>query len=88
MPRVLHVRERGLSPDAIYVGRPTKWGNPFKIGLHGTREEVIAMYAEWVIKQPNLMASLHELKGKDLSCWCAPQPCHAHVLLRLANREN
>ncbi|HBM58056.1 MAG TPA: DUF4326 domain-containing protein [Citreicella sp.] len=32
--------------------------------------------------------SLHELRGHDLACWCPPGPCHADVLLRIANKEN
>lgn len=60
-------------------------GNPFVIGKDGTRAEVIAKYEAWIIQQPELMASLHELTGKDLVCWCVPEACHAEVLLRLAN---
>ena len=77
----------GLVPDAVVVSRPSKWGNPFKIGRDGTREQVIAKYEEWLMKQPRLLAALPELRGKTLVCWCAPLPCHADVLDRLANKE-
>lgn len=43
------------------------------------------MYREWLLKQPELMAALHELTGKDLVCTCSPLECHADVLLELAN---
>lgn len=77
----------GLVPNAVSVARPSKWGNPFKIGKDGTREQVIAKYEEWLMKQPRLLAALPELRGKVLVCWCAPLPCHADVLDRLANQE-
>ena len=73
--------------EAVYVGRPTKWGNPFTIGVDGDREEVIKKYKEWFPKQKDLKDSLVELKQKDLLCWCAPKPCHADFLLKLANQE-
>lgn len=69
----------------VYIGRPSKWGNPFLIGRHGTRDEVIEMYEIWLKKQPQLLSALHELRGKTLGCWCAPLPCHGDVLARLAN---
>lgn len=69
----------------VYVGRPSKWGNPFEIGKDGTREEVVAKYEAWIVKQPHLMGCLHELKGKRVACWCAPEKCHGEILVRLAN---
>lgn len=67
----------------VYIGRPSKWGNPFKIGKNGTREEVINKYHEWIETQPELMSSLPELKGKILGCYCAPELCHGNVLVEL-----
>jgi len=52
----------------------------------GSRDEVIAKYRAWIVRQPALMAALHELRGKSLLCWCAPGRCHADVLMELANR--
>ena len=69
----------------IYIGRPSKWGNPFKIPRDGTREECIQKYAEWIESQPHLLAQLKELKGKRLGCYCAPRPCHGDVLAMLAD---
>jgi len=69
--------------NAVYIGRPSKWGNPFKIGRDGNREEVIKKYREYILNRPDLLESLHELRGKVLACWCAPQPCHGDVLLEL-----
>ncbi len=86
MPSVLNKRTDEIPPDAVYVGRPSKWGNPFHIGKDGTREECIAKYRVYIerrIRQGEL--NLEELRGKDLVGWCAPLPCHADVLLELAN---
>jgi uncharacterized protein DUF4326 len=57
----------------------------FVIGRDGSRDEVIAKYRAWIVRQPALMAALHELRSKDLICWCAPERCHAEVLIELAN---
>ena len=70
----------------MYVGRPPKWGNPFKESVDGTREQVIRMYEEWLQKQPDLLRALPELRGKVLGCYCAPRDCHGDVLARMANR--
>jgi len=86
MPRVLNKRTDKISSNAVYVDRPSKWGNPFKIGRDGTREGVINLYANTV--RSRLLYDPHcldELIGKDLVCWCAPLPCHGDVLLKLAN---
>lgn len=83
-PRVIHFK-RAAQTEHIYVGRPTKWGNPFVIGRDGTREEVIAEYREMLENSPDLLAALPELRGHNLACWCAPQACHADVLLEFAN---
>lgn len=80
--RVVHCKR---DPHDVYVGRPSVWGNPFKAGVHGTREEVIEMYREYLLGNERLMAMLPELRGKTLGCWCAPKVCHADVLLELAN---
>ena len=88
MPRVLNKRNDSILKGAVFVGRPSKWGNPFKIGRDGTREEVIAKYREWMLGNEELLEALPELKGKDLYCFCSPLPCHADILLELANKED
>ena len=70
----------------VYIGRPSKWGNPFVVSRDGTRAEVIEKYEKWIKTQPHLMAALPELKGKVLGCWCAPRACHGDVLVRLADQ--
>jgi len=72
-------------PYDIYIGRGSKWGSPFKIGEHGTREEVIQQYEQYITSCKCRLKDLHELKGKVLGCWCKPEVCHGDVLARLAD---
>ena len=72
-----------LQPGAVYVGRPSKWGNPYTIGQDGTREEVISLYRDWIAKKPELIGELAAMNPQTLVCWCAPLPCHADVLKEL-----
>lgn len=84
-PLVVHCKRAKYD---VYIGRPSKWGNPFEIGKDGDRETVIRKYRQWVVMQPHLMAELPELRGKVLGCWCAPKPCHGDVLVSLANTKD
>ena len=74
-------------PYDIYIGRPSKWGNPFIIGKDGTREEVIKKYRDWVCEQPELIKSIinMELDDKILGCYCYPNKCHGDVLIELVD---
>lgn len=88
MPKVWNKRDPKTPKDAVYVGRPSLYGNPFEIGKHGDRENVIRRYKHEVLgEMSNAQLDLLKLnlKGKDLVCWCAPKPCHADVLLEIAN---
>ena len=75
-PRVVHCKRDVYD---LYIGRPSKWGNPFVIGRDGTREDVIEKFRK--IQLPKLRPSLHELGGKVLGCWCKPWACHGDVLI-------
>ena len=87
MPKVYNKYHRDAPHDAVYVGRPSPYGNPFVIGKDGTREEVIAKFRRYVSNSPYMLRIIEELHGKDLVCFCAPKPCHADVLLELANEK-
>jgi hypothetical protein len=79
-------------PYDVYIGRGSKWGNPF---THmddttatyrvGSRDEAISRYLDWIFEQRELLADLHQLRGKVLGCYCFPAPCHGEVLARLAD---
>ena len=108
--RIQRQRTKGwrMPEGAVYVGRPTRWGNPFAIGSllglsgydHADRwqevhigaasaGQVVEAYRAWLTRWggiPGLDPSI--LRGHDLACWCPlDQPCHADVLLELANRQ-
>ncbi len=92
--RIQLSRKKGfkLPPNTVVVSRPGKWGNPFKIGddvpgLPGIkidREDACHYFAIFL---PKPAAEIQrELRGKNLACWCPlGEPCHADVLLAIAN---
>ena len=84
MTRVVHCKK---DPYDVYIGRPSKWGNPFTIGRDGTRAEVISKFREYLLNTPSLLAEVKKLQGKTLACWCHPKPCHGDVLAKLAEAE-
>lgn len=83
MTKVVHCKK---SKYDVYIGRPSKWGNPFVIGRDGGRDEVIDKYRQWLMSQQALLEEVHTLKGRTLGCWCSPQSCHGDVLAELADR--
>lgn len=90
MPKVLNKHRDFIPSSAIYIGRPSKWGNPFAIkNYHNSqsRKLVIEKFEEWIVNQPLLIEDLKELSGKDLVCFCSPKECHGDILLRMANEN-
>jgi hypothetical protein len=92
--RVVHCKRE---PHDVYIGRPSKWGNPYS-HLSGkgsvqvaSREEAIACYEQMLRVQDersqSLMDDLHEIAGKTLGCWCAPKACHGDVLVKLCRER-
>ena len=74
----------GRSIEGVYVGRPSVWGNPYKIGVDGNREEVIQLYRQY-LQESGLSGKATELRGSTLRCHCRDdQACHADVLIELA----
>ena len=88
-PRVVHCKKEEFD---VYVGRGSKWGNPYS-HKEGTlaeyvvesRREAVQRFEEYLLSNEELMGSLSELKGKTLGCWCKPKSCHGDILLRYAN---
>lgn len=87
--RVVHCQKDRFD---VYIGRPSKWGNPFTHIANrktqarfvvATREAAVAAYRDWIRTQPALLAALPELRGKTLGCWCHPKACHGDVLVAL-----
>lgn len=97
MPKVHNKFHKNIPEGAVYIGRPSVWGNPFthiNFGTKaqfvvGSRDEAVKKYEEYLLAHPELVArAKEELKGKDLVCWCAPKACHGDILLRVANEDS
>jgi hypothetical protein len=79
--------------NTVYVGRPTKWGNPYRMGPDTDARTSVARYREWLsgkrrldIDPPTKAEIKTALRGKNLACWCkAGAPCHGDILLKIAN---
>lgn len=89
--RIQRKRTKGWRmPDgAVYVGRGTKWGNPYLPAVQGDHRAAVDAYRVALDLSPDLTHQVRfELGGKDLACWCGlDQICHADVLLHIANAE-
>lgn len=87
--RIQRKRTKGwrLPPDTVCVTRPGKWGNPYSV-VNGNREQALALAKDYFrTGVANGIFPIEELRGKDLACWCSLDlPCHADVLLELANQ--
>ena len=81
-----------LPPNTVKVDRSTRWGNPYQAGQDGDggQEYLVNLFRDYLTRseQSELLAAIKtDLRGKNLACWCKPgTPCHADVLLELANR--
>jgi hypothetical protein len=84
--KVVHCKRE---PFDIYIGRGSKWGNPFVIGKDGNREEVISKYEAYIMspRGEHLRKALPELIDKTLGCWCSPKPCHGDILKQMVEDE-
>lgn len=76
-------------PFDVFIGRPSKWGNPYVVGVHGVRGQCVELYREYLLNGAgrHLLDDLHQLKGKKLGCFCKPRKCHGDILAELANKE-
>lgn len=79
MPKVLNKHRDVIPRGSVYIGRGSPWGNPFKVGIDGNRDEVINRFRVEIL--PNL--DLRPLHGKDLVCFCAPKKCHGDVIMEV-----
>lgn len=88
--RIQRKRAKGwrAPPGAVYVGRPTIFGNPFHVSSGLTAKECVDAFRQHVTDSPEMSRAIPDLlRGKDLMCWCAigADHCHADVLLEIAN---
>jgi hypothetical protein len=85
--KVINRKPDGVPDGATYIGRPTIYGNPFKIGPDGTREQVVKKFEVYFyerLKHDNrFRVAVKKLETAEaLCCWCAPLPCHGDVIAR------
>jgi len=104
--RIQRKRSKGwkMPENTLYVGRPSKWGNRYRVGVYEfdwraegvvpeTIERCVELYEKELLSNMQhdrgLINQILELRGKNLACWCkVGQPCHADILLKLANQEH
>lgn len=72
-----------------YPKQSSIWANPYKIGRDGDRNTVLTKYEVYIKnrleREPFLMDELDRLRGKTFGCWCAPEPCHGNILVKILN---
>ena len=86
---VVNMNRVSADSETVYIGRPSKWGNPYKSGVDGTRNEVIKMYEVYIRNNQSLLNDIEELRGKKLACWCAPhKKCHGDILVKILNERS
>lgn len=73
-------------PHTVYIGRGSKWGNPFVIGKNGDREAVIALYRKYLWQKiKSTRDDFQNIQGQTLGCFCKPQACHGDVIVQAMN---
>lgn len=83
------VVNKDVSCYDVFIGRPSKWGNPFTVREHG-RDKAILLYKEWLKSQilngKLTKSDFKELEGKRLGCYCKPRACHGDTLAFITNQ--
>lgn len=89
--KVKNKKHTKLLKGTIYIGRPTKYSNPYKSGRDGTRAEVIQLFEKHLNRMLDngdiTVEELADMYGFDLVCFCKPLPCHGDILLRYINES-
>lgn len=82
--RILNRNHGGIPRNAVFIGRGSKYGNPYKIGRDGSRDEVIALYRDYLLSRLEegyfTIDEIIALYETDLVCYCHPLPCHGEVI--------
>ncbi len=79
--RVVHCKKE---PFSVYIGRPSRLGNPFIIGKDGTREQVVIKFKHYAVNSPVIRRMIMELKEDDvLGCFCHPEDCHGNAIMEI-----
>lgn len=88
--RIQRKRTKGwrMPEGAVYCGRPSKWGNPYRPEEFAQPEQCVDAFRLLVETEPETIADIRrELRGKLLACFCElDKPCHVDVLCEIANQ--
>ena len=88
MVRAKNINYDGFDEDKdVFIGRGSKWGNPFVIGKDGNRGLVIERYIDYFENNEELIKDIEELKGKNLVCYCKPKACHGDYLIKKIGKK-
>lgn len=87
--KVVHCKKEKYD---VYIGRPSRWGNPYSHKSStlakfkcNSREEAVEKYEEYLRNDKDLMRLIKYLDGKILGCWCKPLPCHGDIIIKVLN---
>lgn len=87
MTKLINIRDNPnwRKEGAVYIGRGSPFGNPFRFGRHRDREEAIESYGEYFHRKlrfdKEFLKEVNGLRDKTLACFCAPKPCHGQVII-------
>ncbi len=77
--RIINLRDEKIG-DAVYIGRGSKWGNPFIMKSEKDRADVIKKYRAYILSKFDRLEIRRQLKNRDLACYCWPKACHGDIL--------
>ena len=80
-----HVKSRPRSPNAVYIGRPSFWGNPYRVEEYGRAGAI--MKFETYLLSSGLYKNLENLRNLEIICHCFPLPCHGDVISKHLYRK-
>lgn len=84
-PKILNADIDTIPDNAVYIGRSSRYGNPYRLGIDGDVGDIAILYLKYLVANPELVADIRQnLKGKILVCHCSGELCHGSILMLLA----
>ena len=92
LPDTVVVNMKTTKVFDVKIDRTTIFGNPFRLGIDGDRDSVLAKYRDYFYKRVELDKEFRQrvlgLRGRILACWCSPERCHGEVIGEWLNSED
>lgn len=86
--KVIHIKNKKYYDNVVLIDRTTDFGNPFIIGVDGSRDEVLEKFSKYFLTNQELQCKvMNELKDKTLACWCKPKKCHGDIYAQFINSK-